>query len=63
MPCTNSLFNGGFFTGDHLFQLEKWRPNVSKRDRYFSENIGTPELFFFEIFDLGGLFLGEPIVT
>ena len=52
-----------FFKGDHLFQLEKGGPNVSKGDRFFQKILVPPDHFFSEIFGPGGLYLGGPIVT
>ena len=50
---------GGGGGGEHLFQLEKGGPNVSKGDRFFQKILVPPDHFF----GPGGRFLGGPIVT
>ena len=42
-----------FFQGGTIyFSCKRGGPNISKGDRFFSENIGPPGSFFSEIFGL-----------
>ena len=55
-----------FSRGDHLFQLEKGGPNVSKGGGggadFFRKILLPPDHFFSEIFGPGGLFWGDQLL-